>query len=134
MTILLTHVGVARMTEHEFTPPTEPTEEGVYETANGFPVRIYAVDGAAKNIHGAVHYGHGWEVAAWHGDDRSFLRDKPKPLECWVNVYPDYFSSVYDTKEESAVYADASFIIARLHIAQQSDGTFAIVDQKRFDK
>ena len=141
MPILLTHVGVVEMTEHEFTPPTGPTPVGVYETVNGEPVRIHAIDGglSGRRIFGDV-CSHGswaqfeWSLGGYCNMDGARLRDKPKLLEWWVNVYPDGLSSVQHISLGNAEPCSAFDIIARLHIAQQSDGTFAIEDQKRFDK
>lgn len=104
------------------------SKDKTYQTRSGLPVRIYATDAAGSYpIHGAVMGGGIWQLSAWRagglhdcGDgyrERDLVEVKPRHKRTiWLNVYHNYASSTYNTKEEAVACAVACFSIACLKI------------------
>lgn len=82
-----------------------------YRTRCGYPVRIYATDGAGLYpIHGAYCEGEDWIVATWAIEGQNSLRNKETPFDlievkpriqrdAWVNVYEHGLGGIHETKD-----------------------------------
>jgi hypothetical protein len=92
-----------------------------YQTRCGYPVRIYATDGVgAYPIHGAYCEGEDWILSKWTDAGNTkigstcpldIIEVKPRiQRDIWVNVYNDFTSLNYETKQE----ADANASLGRL--------------------
>ena len=91
-----------------------------YRTRDGREVRIYAVDGCnGHRVHGAIYEGKasGWVHRAWfpdgrmhgaHTGDADLIEVKPRiKREVWVNVYPEGFGMVCESKEKADIASGA---------------------------
>lgn len=107
------------MTAHKFTHPDKAPEGQEYETECGNPVWIYNTDtGDDNRIHGAYWNAvlSRWMPTSWFSDgqctsnwSRHNLRDKPRKIKGWVNVYRNRCYE-YPTKE----LADADASLKRI--------------------
>lgn len=103
------------MTQRKFTHPDKAPGGQEYETECGCPARIYSTDtGKGGHIHGAYwsERDSKWYPMSWYWDGRSYvynlnLRDKPRKIKGWVNVYPERVGAhLYSTKEHADRCAD----------------------------
>ena len=90
-----------------------------YRTRNGKEVRIYAVDGCGDYpIHGAVQNCQGWSCFSWPAtglhescENIDLIEIKPRiKREFWMNVYPDDWTQVYESKNVADEYATGTRI------------------------
>ena len=102
-----------------------------YRTRDGREVRIYAVDGRGKHpVHGAYLTEDGWKAYDWaadgiayppdglayppwyvKGNNRDLIEVKPRiKREFWMNVYPDDWTQVYESKNVADEYATGARI------------------------
>ena len=84
-----------------------------YRTRCGYPVRIYATDGAGVyTVHGAYCEGEDWIIRSWTDDGKykaqetsswDLIEVKPRiQREVWVNVYDRHTTQfLYKTREEA---------------------------------
>ena len=95
----------------------------VYKTRDGREVRIYATDGYGGAVHGSVfyddmRYGLGWRAREWTleggynsnnlAHDLDLIEVKPRiKREVWVNVYPEGFGMVCESKEKADIASGA---------------------------
>jgi hypothetical protein len=104
-----------------------------YKTANGFDVRIYAVDGSNSDaIHGAYHDGGHWVSMSWDQEGKytnsphQFPRHNAEfdlvqpPLECWINTYPDYCATHF-SESSAKKSAGKNVIRTAVHMREVSE-------------
>lgn len=84
-----------------------------YQTRCGYPVRIYATDGAGSYpVHGAYCVEGAWTVCIWAmngefslliGEDcRDLVEVKPRiQREVWCNIYKECAGDTHKTKQEA---------------------------------
>ena len=95
-----------------------------YRTRDGREVRIYAVDGCGKHpVHGAYLTEDGWKGYNWaadglayppwyvEGNNRDLIEVKPRiHREYWMNVYPNDWAQVYESKNVADEYSTGARI------------------------
>jgi len=94
-----------------------------YRTLNGFPVRLYAVDGVTLYpIHGAMKLQAGWMIAQWNEEGNHYadmenlsLVEVPKRIRqtVYLNIYDDScnnYVSVRYSKENALDKAEDGLV------------------------